>query len=109
MGSPCPLCAREMVPGRSVNRHHLLPKLKGGKGAGAFDLHTICHSKIHSIWSEAELARIYRECEEVPERVWAAYLENEHMVTFVKWVSKKDPEYRNSNRMVNGHKKRRKR
>lgn len=109
MDSPCPLCGRDMVLGRSVNQHHLLPKLKGGKGAGAFEVHAICHSKVHSIWSEAELARIYRECEGVPEKVWAVYLENEHMVTFVKWVLKKDPEFRNSNRMVAGHKKRRRR
>jgi hypothetical protein len=96
-----------MIAGRSVNRHHLLPKLKGGKGEAPFDAHVICHSKVHSIWSEAELARIYRECEGVAERVWSTYRENEDIVKFIKWVSKKDPEFRSSNRMVNGHKKRR--
>jgi len=74
-----------------------------------FDMHTICHSKVHSIWSEAELARMYEDCETVAERVWAMYLENEHIVKFVKWISKKDPEFRNSNRMVSDHKKRRRR
>ena len=98
-----------MVPGRSVNKHHLLPKLKGGKGVTPCDVHAICHSKVHSVWSEAELARIYSDCDGEPERVWAVYGENEHIQKFVSWVSKKDPTFKDSNRRIKGHKRPRKR
>ena len=98
----CPVCGREMVPGPSVNRHHLIPVLKGGKEA--FALHKICHSKIHSLWSENELRDTYNTFDTIRA--------NERMQTFIKWVRKqfaREPEYRDSNKRVNDHKKSRRR
>jgi len=88
-----------MIPGPSVNRHHLIPVLKGGKES--FPIHKICHSKIHSLWSENELRDTYNTFDVIKA--------DERMQTFVKWVARKDPEYRDSNRRVNSHKKRRRR
>jgi hypothetical protein len=51
----CPLCARPL--GRRRERHHLVPRLKGGRET--VTIHPICHRKIHALFSEAELARSY--------------------------------------------------
>lgn len=96
---PCPLCDRPLVPGPSVNEHHLIPKCEGGKDA--HPIHRICHSKIHSIWSENELRDVYNTFE--------AIRADERIQKFVRWVSKKAPEYRSRNRMANDHRKRRRR
>lgn len=87
----CPICKREMIKGKSLNNHHFTPKLKGGKETTT--LHVICHSKLHSVFSEAEMARYYN----TPEKC----LECEEIKNFVKWVSKKDPEFMASNREHN--------
>ena len=85
----CPLCERP-IPPRLESRHHLIPKLKGGKHGPIAVLHTICHSKIHSLFSEAELARVYPTIE--------ALRQNEEVIKFVRWVRKRPPEFRSKNR-----------
>lgn len=79
----CPLCGRELIPGPSINAHHLIPRSRRGKGIVL--MHRICHNKIHSVFSERELARYYHTCERL--------LENEDIRKFVAWVAKKHPEY----------------
>lgn len=79
----CPICEREMWEGKSIDKHHFTPKCKGGTETKY--IHRICHSKIHSLFSESELADYYN----TPARL----LENEEMIKFVKWVSKKEPDY----------------
>lgn len=79
----CPLCGREMVDGPSVNEHHLVPRTF--RGRETVKMHRICHNKIHSVFSERELAQYYH----TPERL----LENEEIRKFVKWVQKKHPAY----------------
>lgn len=96
---PCPVCDRPMIPGPSVDKHHLIPLLKGGKEN--FPIHRICHSKIHSLWSENELRDTYNTFE--------AIRADDRMQTFIKWVVKKPPEYRDSNKRVKDHKKSRRR
>lgn len=96
---PCPLCGREMISGPSVNRHHLIPKLKGGTEAE--DIHVICHSKIHSLWSENELRDTYH--------TWDAIGEDARIQSFVKWVRKKPDDFVDSNKLSKAHKKRRRR
>lgn len=88
----CPLCGRE-IPVHLESRHHLTPKLKGGKHGPIAIMHTICHSKIHSLFSEAELARSYSTVEEL--------LEHEEIAKFVKWVKKRPPDYASRNRKAN--------
>lgn len=84
----CPICNRVMIEGRSVDRHHFIPKLKGGKEMTL--LHVICHRKLHSIFSEAEMARYYN----TPERC----KEHNEVQKFIKWVAKKDPEFLESHK-----------
>jgi hypothetical protein len=77
----CPLCKREL--GSVTDQHHLKPRTFGGKEK--VQIHKICHNKIHSVFTERELDKYYHTIERL--------LENEHIVKFVKWVSKKDPDY----------------
>ena len=85
---PCPLCGRSLIPGPSVNKHHLIPKTFGGSEAAW--IHVICHSKIHSVFTERELLNEFHTFERL--------LEHEEIEKFVRWVRKKHPEYRDKNR-----------
>jgi hypothetical protein len=80
---PCPLCGRDLVPGPSINKHHFVPKSRGGRQTN--HLHRICHSKIHSLFTEREIERLYSE----PE----ALLQHPEIQKFVRWLARKDPEY----------------
>lgn len=81
---PCGLCGRPMVGGPSVDRHHLVPRSQGG--TEAVWMHQICHRKVHSVLDEKTLARHYSTFEQL--------LGHPEIATFVRWVKKKDPEFR---------------
>jgi hypothetical protein len=87
----CDLCGRPMVAGASVDAHHFVPKCEGGRERTP--LHRICHRKIHSLFTERELAQTYS----TP----AALLAHPDIQNFVRWVSKKPPEYYDRNRTSN--------
>lgn len=76
-----------MWEGPSIDRHHMIPKCRGGRVTEY--LHKICHRKIHSIWSEKELEKEYNN----PNKI----LEHEEIQKFVKWVSKKEPNFYDHN------------
>jgi len=80
---PCPICGREMVAGPSVDRHHWIPKLKGGRETDW--VHRVCHKKIHALFSEAELARVYNSAE--------ALRAHPEIARFVRWLAKKPPDF----------------
>jgi 5-methylcytosine-specific restriction endonuclease McrA len=84
----CPLCGRPLVPGPSVDEHHLLPRSHGGKQAEA--IHRICHRKVHATLTEKELATRYNH--------WAALRAHEGIAAFVAWIQKKPPEYYDNSR-----------
>lgn len=74
------LCGRPL--GRKVQRHHPVPKAKGGRDT--VPVHPICHRAIHANFSNAELARADgRE----------ALLRNAALARFVTWVSDKPPDF----------------
>ena len=77
----CPICDRDMWKDIFVNRHHLIPKCEGGTETEW--LHQICHRKIHSIFTEKELAKEYFD----PEKIKL----HPEMIKFIKWIKKKDP------------------
>lgn len=80
---PCPICGRAMVRGPSVDRHHFLPRSEGGREARP--VHRICHRKLHSLFTERELATSYA----TPEAVRA----NPEIARFVRWLDGKHPEF----------------
>jgi hypothetical protein len=81
----CALCGREVPPGVPQSWHHLVPKLKGGKGGAVVLLHHICHKEIHATLSEAELARAYN----TPEALRA----HPRLAKFAAWVAKRPPDF----------------
>ncbi len=79
----CPLCGRVIPEGVPQSRHHLVPRLKGGKGGETVLLHAICHKEIHATLSEAELARSYATVE--------ALRAHPRLAKFIRWVAKRPP------------------
>lgn len=79
----CPLCGREIPPDVKQSKHHLVPKLKGGKGGPTVLLHHICHREIHATLTEAELARDYATVE--------ALRAHPRLAKFARWVAKRPP------------------
>ena len=80
-----------------MNRHHLVPKLKGG--TESFWIHRVCHAKIHSLWTEAELAREFNRFELIRD--------DERMRDFVAWVRRKPADWVGRTRSPRGQRGRR--
>lgn len=79
---PCPICGRPMFKGASVDRHHWQPKSRGG--TEAVYLHRICHRKLHSIFSNKELAAGLAAPEQVRQ--------HPEIQRFIRWVRRQPPE-----------------
>ncbi|WP_298968542.1 HNH endonuclease [uncultured Roseobacter sp.] len=79
----CPLCDRPIPGDVKQSLHHLIPKLKGGKGGPTVLLHHICHREIHATLSEAELARDYATV--------GALRAHPRLAKFIAWVAKRPP------------------
>lgn len=88
----CDICGRDLIKGKTVNLHHLIPKTY--KGTVTIPIHTICHSKIHSVFTEKELRDYYH----TPERL----REHEQIAKFIKWVRKQPADYTGKNKRYNG-------
>ncbi|MCF1470598.1 HNH endonuclease [Agrobacterium vitis] len=76
----CPMCER-VIPDDQKDDHHLVPKSKGGKITVC--LHRVCHSQIHAIFTDAQLAKKFSTI--------TAILEDPAMQKFVTWVKTKPP------------------
>lgn len=79
----CPLCLRPIPAGVPQSQHHLVPRLKGGKGGPTVLMHHICHKEIHATLTEAELARAYA----TPEALRA----HPRLAKFAEWVARRPP------------------
>ncbi len=101
----CPLCDRPY--GGEMQDHHLKPKMFKSRTKEVHEdenfalLHKMCHQKIHATFSEKELLDYYNTVDRL--------LENEEIQKFVKWISKKPPEYYDKNDDTASRKNKRKR
>ena len=93
----CALCHRPL--GERVEKHHLIPRLKGGKET--VTLHPICHRKIHQTFSEAVLAKDYNSAEKLRA--------HEEIAFFIQWVEGKPPDFYKSTRSASDSSTRRRR
>lgn len=78
--------------GSSLNEHHLIPRMYGG--LEKYFIHRVCHSKIHSILPESELAFQYN--------TFAKLREQPALKRFIKWIGKQDPEFTTKHRRPRG-------
>lgn len=92
----CPLCLRPIPADVPQSLHHLVPRLKGGKGGAVVRLHHLCHKEIHARFTEAELARDYASME--------ALRNSDRMRGFLDWVARRPPGF--ISRVPGGHRKR---
>ncbi|MEM7177234.1 MAG: HNH endonuclease [Pseudomonadota bacterium] len=92
----CPLCLRPIPAAAKQSLHHLVPKLKGGKGGAVVRLHQICHNEIHATLTEAELARDWNTIE--------ALHNHPRLAKFIAWVARKPPTFHR--RSAGGRRKR---
>lgn len=81
----CPLCGRPIPPGAPQSRHHLVPRLKGGKGGETVLLHHICHKEIHASLTETDLAQGFNSI--------AALRDHPRLARFIRWVAKRPPDF----------------
>ncbi|MGX9352802.1 HNH endonuclease [Shimia sp. W99] len=81
----CPLCGRPIPPDAPQSLHHLIPRLKGGKGGPVVRLHQICHNEIHATFTEAELARDYYTIE--------ALRAHPRLARFTQWIARRPPSF----------------
>ncbi len=83
-GPRCPLCGRPLGDPSRAERHHLVPRSRGGRETVL--LHPVCHRKIHSLFTEAEIARHYPSI--------AALRRHPEVRKFVRWLADKPPDFR---------------
>jgi hypothetical protein len=101
----CPICKREC--GGKMEAHHLKPvtfKTRTREVHGKDNLvtiHSICHQKIHSTFSEKELLDYYHTVERLTE--------HEEMQKFITWVKKKPTDFYSKNDDTKSRKKKRRR
>lgn len=95
----CPICQREMIAGKSIDEHHLIPKTF--KGTETVTVHKVCHRKLHTVFTEREMKNHYNTVE--------LLIEHEEIKKFVKWVSKKEPEFYSGSKDTTSKKGRRRR
>ena len=81
----CPICLRPIPAHVPQSLHHLIPKLKGGKGGPTVLVHHICHKEIHARFTESELARQFHTAE--------AIRADPRMERFLNWIAKRPPEF----------------
>lgn len=70
-----------MLKGGPLDRHHFLPKSRGGRDARA--VHKICHRQLHAIWTNRELELMTDP---------GTLRQHPKFQPFLKWIANKHPD-----------------
>lgn len=101
----CPICGRPY--GGEMQEHHLKPVTFRTRTKEVHDrdnkvtIHKMCHQKIHATFPEYELLNYYHTVERIRE--------HPEIQKFIKWISKKPPEFYDKNDDTKHRKRKRKR
>jgi len=87
----CPLCERDMAEA-DCDEHHLIPKQKGGRKGPTVTIHRFCHTKIHSLFTNNELKKLYSTIEDLRA--------HPDMAKFIEWVQGKPSDFYMKNTMT---------
>jgi hypothetical protein len=93
----CPLCDRVMDDA-DADSHHLIPRQKGGAKGPQVPIHRFCHTKIHSILKNNELAKSYNTIE--------ALRAHPEIARFIEWVADKPSNFYMKNSETRDRRKR---
>lgn len=93
----CPLCGRLLPEDGPVDRHHVVPKSRGGRVT--VRMHRICHRKLHSLFDEAELARVGPD--------FGRLRAHPEVARFVAWVRRRPPHFHARTEPPKGRRRRR--
>ncbi len=74
-GAGCELCRRESA---SYSKHHLVPRVQGGRYGPTAKLCSTCHRQLHALFSEATLARELGTMEQI--------LANPQFALYLQWA-----------------------
>lgn len=88
----CPLCDRVMDE-MDADEHHLVPRQHGGRKHPTVMLHRFCHTKIHSVLTNKELAKRFYTIE--------ALRTHPEIATFIEWVRNKPSSFYMKNSLSN--------
>lgn len=77
----CVVCGRPL--GVRSEAHHLVPKSKGGRET--VRIHSICHRKVHRVFTNQELARLNGDID--------ALKAHPEMSKFIRWVARKPADF----------------
>jgi 5-methylcytosine-specific restriction endonuclease McrA len=83
----CPICARPLLKGPSIDKHHFLPKSEGGGPEHALWVHRICHKQVHALFTAKELAR------DPDLRRPSSLAAHPDFEGFIAWIRKQPPEF----------------
>ncbi|MDD5649791.1 MAG: HNH endonuclease [Candidatus Nanoarchaeia archaeon] len=75
----CSICRRE-TPEKFLEKHHLTPASKGGKGGKTILVCIDCGNQIHLLFTNNELRDSYNTLEKL--------LEHPKIKTWIKWIRK---------------------
>lgn len=88
----CELCSR-IIPKKLNSEHHLIPKSKGGGKGEKVNLHRICHGKIHSVFTDWQLANEYNNMDAIKK--------DQSIRSFIFWIRNKPDDFDDSNKLIN--------
>ncbi len=74
-GAGCELCRRESA---SYSKHHLVPRVQGGRSGATAKLCSTCHRQLHALFTEATLARELGTMKKI--------LANPRFASYLKWA-----------------------